>query len=67
MSQPRVRKLWHKFLVMWSVENLHGTGRPSKLTDRDRKVLGIQYIKEPLESAACIYMLSNIDKNIDTQ
>ena len=38
MSQPGVRKIWHKFLATGFIENQHRTGRPSKLTDRDRRV-----------------------------
>ena len=64
MSQPGVRKLWHKFLAKGCAKNLHRTGKSSKLTDGKRIVLRMQCIKEPFESAKCIYMRSNIDKNV---
>ena len=46
------------------MENLKRPGRRSLLTDREKRIICKQCIKEPFQSAKSIYALSNIDAKV---
>jgi len=64
ISHPAVRNLWKKFQETGSTENLKRTGRPPLLTDRDKRALCRQCLREPFQSAKSIYVHSNIETKV---
>ena len=60
MSHPGVRKIWNEFQETEFIENPKIPSRRSLLTDRDKRIICRQCIKEPFQSAKSIYALSNM-------
>jgi len=46
-----IQKLWKEFLATDSIQNIKKSGRPSKTTERERKLLTKLCMKDPLKSA----------------
>jgi transposase len=64
MSQTSVRDLWKKYQATGKVENLKRSGRPATLTNREKRVLCRECVKDPFQSAKAVNLRSNIPKKV---